>query len=175
MKPASDIHQGDRIEVSAALTNSGLADGEANIVLEQVESSGERKQLDVRVVSVGSGQQYVYEFPWKPTRAGSQWLELSIVNGPNSQSKTVLVDQPRSNGVLGTITTVNPALLGIVALLTAGLVGLLIFGLRREDAPASLRPGPQKVAKSVAPIPNPNQGPYGAPTAPASPGEDPYK
>ena len=175
MKPASDIHQGDRIEVSAALTNSGLADGEANIVLEQVESSGERKQLDVRVVSVGSGQQYVYEFPWKPTRAGSQWLELSIVNGPNSQSKTVLVDQPRSNGVLGTITTVNPALLGIVALLTAGLVGLLIFGLRREEAPASLRPGPQKVAKSVATIPNPNQGPYGAPSAPASPGEDPYK
>ena len=175
MKPASDIHQGDRIEVSAVLTNSGLADGEANIVLEQVESSGERKQLDVRIVSVGSGQQYVYEFPWKPTRSGSQWLELSIVNGPNSQSKTVLVDQPRSNGVLGTISTVNPALLGIVALLTAGLVGLLIFGLRREDAPAPPRPGPQKVAKSVAPIPNPNQGPYGAPSAPASPGEDPYK
>ena len=33
MKPSSDIHQGDLIEVSALITNSGLADGEANLVL----------------------------------------------------------------------------------------------------------------------------------------------
>ena len=175
MKPVSDIHQGDLVEVSALLANIGLADGEANIVLEQVESSGARTRLDARMMNIGSGQQDTYQYLWKPTRDGSQWLELSIVNGPNSQSRTVLVDEPRSEGLLGTISTVNPALLGIVGLLTAGLVALLVFGLRREEMPAPLRQQDSAQAKTVATIPAPHQGPYGAPAAPDSPGENPYK
>ena len=175
MKPASDIHQGDLVEVSALLINTGLADGQANMVLEQVESTGARTRLDASVVNVSSGQQNTYQYLWKPTRDGSQWLELSIVNGPNSQSRTVLVDEPRSDGLLGTISTVNPALLGIVGLLTAGLVALLIFGLRREEMPPPLRQQASAPAKTVATIPAPHKGPYGAPAAPDSPGENPYK
>lgn len=175
MKPSSDIHQGDLVEVSALISNNGLADGEANLVLEQVESSGARTRLDARAVEIQTGEQLIYQYLWKPGRDGSQWLELSIVNGPNSQSNTVLVDEPRSDGVFGTISTVNPALLTVVALLTAGLVALLVFGLRRE-VPPSIRPG-QAPSKNVARIPSPapTSGPYGDGEQARSPGENPYQ
>ena len=175
MKPSSDIHQGDLIEVSALISNNGLADGEANLVLEQVESSGARTRLDARAVEIQTGEQLIYQYLWKPGRDGSQWLELSIVNGPNSQSNTVLVDEPRSDGVLGTISTVNPALLVVVGLLTAGLVALLVIGLRRE-VPPSVRPG-QSPAKNIAkiPTPAPTSGPYGDGEQARSPGENPYQ
>ena len=175
MKPSSDIHQGDLIEVSALISNNGLADGEANLVLEQVESSGARTRLDARAVEIQTGEQLIYQYLWKPGRDGSQWLELSIVNGPNSQSNTVLVDEPRSDGVLGTISTVNPALLVVVGLLTAGLVALLVIGLRRE-VPPSVRPG-QSPQKNVAkiPTPAPTSGPYGDGEQARSPGENPYQ
>jgi hypothetical protein len=175
MKPSSDIHQGDLIEVSALITNSGLADGEANLVLEQVESSGARTRLDARAVDIQSGEQLVYQYNWKPGRDGSQWLELSIVNGPNAQSNTVLVDEPRSDGVFGTISTVNPALLTVVVLLTAGLIALLVFGLRREMPPPT-RPvhAPIKDITSI-PAPAPASGPYGEDEHARSPGENPYQ
>ena len=175
MKPSSDIHQGDLIEVSALISNNGLADGEANLVLEQVESSGARTRLDARAVEIQTGEQLIYQYLWKPGRDGSQWLELSIVNGPNAQSKTVLVDEPRSDGVFGTISTVNPALLTVVGLLTAGLVALLVIGLRRE-VPPSTRLG-QAPAKNMAhiPVPAPTSGPYGEEGQTRSPGENPYQ
>ena len=175
MKPSSDIHQGDLIEVSALISNNGLADGDANLVLEQVESSGARTRLDARAVEIQTGEQLIYQYLWKPGRDGSQWLELSIVNGPNQQSNTVLVDEPRSDGVFGTISTVNPALLTVVALLTAGLVALLVFGLRRE-VPPSIRPGqvPSKNTGEI-PTPAPTSGPYGDGEQARSPGENPYQ
>lgn len=174
MKPSSDIHQGDLIEVSALITNSGLADGEANMVLEQVESSGARTRLDARVLNIQAGEQMIYQYLWKPGRDGTQWLELSIVNGPNSQSQTVLVEEPRSDGVLGTISTVNPVLLVVVVLLVAGLVGLLFIGLRREEVPVSKR-APELNQKPPAVEKQPPTGPYGAPQQAASPGENPYQ
>ena len=174
MKPGSDIHQGDLVEVSALITNGGLADGEANLVLEQVESSGARTRLDARVIDIQSGEQMVYQYLWKPGRDGSQWLELSIVNGPNSQSKTVLVEEPRSDGVLGTISTVNPALLTVVGLLTAGLIGLLVVGLRREEVPANKRPPSLNSARQTPVQPSQGAGPYGGPQEALSPGENPY-
>ncbi|MCH1617049.1 MAG: hypothetical protein L7R83_06005, partial [Candidatus Poseidonia sp.] len=174
MKPSSDIHQGDLIEVSALITNSGLADGEANMVLEQVESSGARTRLDARVLNIQAGEQMIYQYLWKPGRDGTQWLELSIVNGPNSQSQTVLVEEPRSDGVLGTISTVNPVLLVVVVLLVAGLVGLLFIGLRREEVPVSKR-APELNQKPPAVEKQPSTGPYGAPQQAASPGENPYQ
>ena len=175
LKPSSDIHQGDLVEVSALLTNSGLADGEANMVLEQVESSGARTRLDARVVDIQSGEQMIYQYLWKPGRDGSQWLELSIVNGPNSQSATVLVEEPRSDGVLGTISTINPVLLTVVGLLTAGLIGLLVVGLRREDVPITKQPPSLTPPARAQPAPAQEAaGPYGAPQE-ASPGENPYQ
>ena len=175
MKPSSDIHQGDLIEVSTLISNSGLADGQANLVLEQVESSGARTRLDARAVEIQTGEQLIYQYLWKPGRDGSQWLELSIVNGPSAQSKTVLVDEPRSDGVFGTIGTVNPALLTVVGLLTIGLIALLVFGLRRE-VPPSIRPvqPPSKDGSNIAP-PRPASGPYGADEQTLSPGENPYQ
>jgi len=174
MKPSNDIHQGDFVEVSALITNNGLADGEANMVLEQVESSGARTRLDARVIDIQAGEQMIYQYLWKPGRDGTQWLELSIVNGPNAQSQTVLVEEPRSDGVFGTISTVNPALLFIVCLLVAGLIGLLVVGLRRDEVPvnkrtSNLTPRQQPAAAT------PPAGPYGAPQQTASPGENPYK
>ena len=174
MKPSSDIHQGDLVEVSALITNNGLADGEANMVLEQVESSGARTRLDARVIDIQAGEQMIYQYLWKPGRDGTQWLELSIVNGPNSQSQTVLVEEPRSDGVFGTISTVNPALLFIVCLLVAGLIGLLVVGLRREEVPVNKRPpklNPRQQPATAAPP----EGPYGAPQQTASHGGNPYK
>ena len=132
-------------------------------------------RLDARVLNIQSGEQVLYEYNWKPGRDGSQWLELSIINGPSAQSATVLVDEPRSQGVFGTIGSVNPALLGIVVLLSLGLIGLLVFGLRAEPGqvgtPAA-RPGNKK--KEVA-LPKPESGPYGAKQEAASPGENPYQ
>ena len=173
MKPTSDIHQGDFVEVSALITNAGLADGEANLVLEQVASTGERKRLDARVVDIQAGDQMIYQHLWKPGRDGSHWLELNIVNGPGAQSATVFVDEPRSDGVFGTISTVNPALLVIVVLLTVGLLALLVFGMRREQAPEAAHV--PNNAKRVAALPNASSGPYGAEQAARSPGENPYQ
>jgi hypothetical protein len=175
MKPASDIHQGDLVEVSALITNGGLADGEANMVLEQVESSGARTRLDARVIDIQADEQMIYQYLWKPGRDGSQWLELSIVNGPNSQSKTVLVEEPRSDGVLGTISTVNPVLLTVVGLLTAGLIGLLVVGLRREEVPLTKQPPALRAGRQSSAQNTPAAGPYGAPQETLSPGENPYK
>jgi len=174
MKPFSGIHQGDLVEVSALITNNGLADGEANMVLEQVSSSGERKQLDARVMNIGAGEQMLFQTLWKPGRDGSQWLELSIVGGPSSQSPTVLVEEPRSDGVFGTISSVNPVLLVVVCLLMAGLVGLLVLGLRRENLPAN-KPPPHANAVQNADAAPTGSGPYGSPQQAVSPGENPYE
>ena len=175
IKPNSDIHQGDLIEVSALITNSGLADGEANVVLEQVESTGARTRLEARVIDVQAGDQFIYQFLWKPGRDGSQWLELSIINGPNAQSATVLVDEPRSDGVFGTISSVNPVLLTVVFLLTVGLVALLLFGLRREEVPVPPSAGGVHQRPSQPRPAPPTSGPYGGQDQPRSPGENPYQ
>jgi hypothetical protein len=178
MDPQADLRQGDFVEVAAMLNNVGLADGEANMVLELVESSGARTRLDARTLNVQSGEQVLYQYLWKPGREGTQWLELSIINGPGTQSSTVFVDEARSEGVLGTISSVNPALLSVVGVLVLALVGLLVFGLRREALPDAPLTAPGVVKKTVAALPaqsKPASGPYGATEAPASPGENPYQ
>ena len=176
MKPGSELHQGDLITVATSISNNGLADGEANVVLELVEANGARTRLDARVLNVQSGEEVLYQYLWKPGRDGTQWLELSIINGPGAQSETVLVDEPRSDGVFATITSVNTSLLVVVVLLSLGLVGLLVVGLRREPLPGA----PVKALPSVSQPPSPpsveeEQGPYGGKTEAASPGENPYQ
>jgi hypothetical protein len=178
MKPSSELHQGDLITVATSISNNGLADGEANVVLELVESNGARTRLDARVINVQSGEQVLYQYLWKPGRDGTQWLELSIINGPNAQSDTVLVDEPRSDGVFATITSINTSLLVVVVLLSLGLVGLLVVGLRRETLPGAPAKPVIKIAQPKPPS-SPSQaeeqGPYGSQKATASPGENPYQ
>jgi hypothetical protein len=176
LKPGSEIRQGDVVEVAAMINNIGLADGEASLVLELVESSGARTRLDARTMNVQSGEQVLFQYLWKPGREGTQWLELSIINGPDAQSSTVLVDEARSEGVLGSIGSVNPVLLTVVGLLVLGLVGLLVVGLRREPSAQLTAPRTPKTVPSVTAAPvSPPQGPYGAATEVNSPGNNPYQ
>ena len=176
LKPGSDIRQGDVVEVAAMINNIGLADGEASLVLELVESSGARTRLDARTMSVQSGEQVLFQYLWKPGREGTQWLELSIINGPDAQSSTVLVDEARSEGVLGSIGSVNPVLLTVVGLLVLGLVGLLVVGLRKEPPAPLTAPRTPKTVPPVTTAPvSPPQGPYGAASEANSPGNNPYQ
>lgn len=173
--PKSDLRKGDMVEVAAVISNQGLADGEASMVLELVESSGARTRLDARTMNVQSNEQVLYQYLWKPGREGTQWLELSIINGPNAQSPTVFIDEERSEGVLGSIGSVNPLMLSVVGILVIGLVALLLFGLRREATPTVplAAPSPAKTVAELPPQP-PSEGPYGGQQV-ASPGENPYQ
>ena len=175
MDPTSDIHQGDYVEVATIISNTGLADGEAQIIVNLVESTGARTQLDARTLAIQSGETILYDYSWKPTRDGTMWLEINIVNGPSIQSSTVRVDEPRSEGVLGSISSVNSSLLVVVGLLTMGLVGLLVYGLRREEIQQpQLGQSNQPPALQRAEA-KPPTGPYGAPNEALSPGENPYQ
>ena len=110
------------------------------------------------------------------------WIEFQIVNGPMAQSETVYVDEARSDGLLGGISSVNPVLLIVILLLTISLVGLLVFGLKTTPQTRPLGIEQQHMViqqaesarAAVAPQPT-AQGPYGAPQQAASPGENPYQ
>ena len=102
-------------------------------------------------------------------------MKISIINGPSAQSATVLVDEPRSQGVFGTMGSVNPALLGIVVLLSLGLIGLLVFGLRAEPGQVVIPAARLGSKKEGVALPKPESGPYGAKQEPVSPGENPYQ
>jgi hypothetical protein len=103
------------------------------------------------------------------------WLEINIVNGPSVQSSTVRVDEPRTEGVLGSIASVNSSLLAVVGLLSLSLVGLLVYGLRREVVP-EMAPPPSRSTPAVKKIESfDQQGPYGASAEVSSPGENPYQ
>jgi len=127
-------------------------------------------------MNVQSGEQVLYQYLWKPGRVGTQWLELSVINGPGTQSPTIFVDDARSDGVLGTIGSVNPVLISVVGLLVLALVGLLVFGLRRQPTvPVQLnRLPPTKVVEAL-PAAQPPSGPYGVAETAVSPGENPYQ
>ena len=175
MDPKSDIHQGDYVEIATMISNYGLADGEAQVIVNLVESSGARTQLDARTLEIQSGETVLYDYSWKPTRDGTMWLEINIVNGPSVQSSTVRVDEPRTEGVLGSIASVNSSLLVVVGLLSLSLVGLLVYGLRREVVP-EMTPPPSRSTPAVKKIqPEGQQGPYGASPEVSSPGENPYQ
>ena len=175
MDPKSDIHQGDYVEIATMVSNFGLADGEAQVIVNLVESTGARTQLDAQTLTIQSGETVLYEYSWKPTRDGTMWLEINIVNGPSIQSNTVRVDEPRTDGVLGSIASVNSSLLVVVGLLSLSLVGLLVYGLRREAVPelttAPSRPTPPPKKKEAAV----QEGPYGSSPEVSSPGENPYQ
>ena len=90
----------------------------------------------------------------------------------------MFVDEPRTEGFLGSVAAVNPILLVIIFLLTVSLVGVLMFGL--QGAPTKEYISERRVNQSLPTLEPPVQttpasGPYGAPQAPSSPGENPYK
>ena len=182
MKPSANFAAGEIVSLGLSITNSGLADGDAQMFVELVESNGARTRIDARGIQIESGSTYIYSKDWIPDRSGTMWIEFQIINGPSAQSETVYVDEARTDGLLGGISSVNPVLLIVIFALTVALVGLLVFGLKttpqarplaieqrhmmiQEAAPPQPAVAPQPVA----------QGPYGAPQQAASPGENPYQ
>ena len=182
MKPGDNIAAGDTVSLVVLISNSGLADGDAQINVELVESNGARTRIDARGIEIAAGSTYVYSKDWIPDRAGTMWIEYQIINGPLAQSETVYVDEQRSEGMFAGISSVNPILLTVIFLLTVALVGLLIFGLKTPQPKQWNATQKQLVKQALTEqdntnnqFPQPNSGPYGAPEQVASPGENPYK
>ena len=182
MKPSDSITAGEIVSLGISISNLGLADGDAQIFVDLVESNGARTPIDARRIQIEAGSNYVYSKDWVPDRAGTMWIEFHIVNGPLAQSETVYVDEERSEGMLAGISSVNPVLLIVIFLLTVSLVGLLIFGLKAPQPKQWDADRKQLVNKALPEIatlknqsPQEMSGPYGAPEQAASPGENPYK
>ena len=182
MEPSDNIAAGDTVHLGISISNSGLADGDAQIFVELVESNGARTRIDARGIQIEAGNTYVYSKDWVPDRAGTMWIEFQIINGPLAQSETVYVDEQRSEGMLSGISSVNPVLLVVIFLLTVSLVGLLIFGLKTPQSKQGNPNQKQFLNKALPKIrtagnqsPQEISGPYGAPEQAASPGENPYK
>ena len=180
MKPSKDIAEGDVLRLGVTIENNGLADGKAQMFVERVESNGARTRIDAREIEIPAGGQFDYTKEWMPDRSGTMWIEYHIINGDSSKTSTVFVDEPRTEGFLGSVAAVNPILLIIIFLLTVSLVGVLMFGLQGAPTKEYISPSQPQVDKSLPrleqPVQNtPASGPYGAPQAPTSPGENPYK
>ena len=112
--------------------------------------------------------------------SGTMWIEYHIINDDFSKTNTVFVDEPRTEGFIGSVAAVNPILLVIIFLLTVSLVAVLMFGLQGAPAREYDQASQQLVSKSLPtfkqPAPEqPATGPYGAQQAPTSPGENPYQ
>lgn len=182
MKPSKDIAQGDVVSLGVVIENNGRADGVAQMFVERVESNGARTRIDAREIQVPAGEQFVYSKEWMPDRSGTMWIEYHIINGPMSQTSTAFVDEPRTEGVIGSVAAVNPVLLIIIFLLSVSLVAVLLFGLQ---SPQPKNWDQQKAQKVVQDLPTmqvqkqatspPENGPYGAPKEASSPGNNPYQ
>ncbi|MBT3651785.1 MAG: hypothetical protein HN541_00565 [Euryarchaeota archaeon] len=185
LKESGSVRVDDSVPITATIINNGNADGSVQIVLELVESNGARTRVDARLLQVEPGSTVVYESTWIPTRTGTMWLEVQIMGGETAQTPTLRVKEAESEGFLGTVSEVNPLMLGILAVLSVVLVGLLVFGLRSEP---QRRTQPQKkfnqrmqnAEKSLPTLPQaqqqtPQQGPYGAQTQSGDVGQNPYQ
>lgn len=181
MKPSKDIAEGDVVTLGVIIENNGRADGSAQMFVERVESNGARTRIDAREIEIPAGGQFDYSKEWMPDRSGTMWIEYHIINGPSSQTSTVFVDEPRTEGVLGSVAAVNPVLLVIIFLLSVSLIAVLLFGLQSPQPKAYT---PEKKAEVAKALPQMAQqrapateesGPYGAQEAASSPGENPYQ
>ncbi|MFB1004938.1 MAG: hypothetical protein QMC59_00470 [Candidatus Poseidoniaceae archaeon] len=179
MKPSKDIAEGDVLRLGVTIENNGLANGTAQMFVERVESNGARTRIDAREVEIPAGGQFDYSKEWMPDRSGTMWIEYHIIAGPSAQTSTVFVDEPRTEGVLGSVAAVNPMLLVIIFLLSVSLVAVLMFGLKSPQ-PKGMVPMKNYQAPGLTIQQNqsttpPESGPYGAQQASSSPGENPYK
>ena len=176
LKNSGTVRVDDSVPITATIINNGNADGSVQIVLELVESNGARTRVDARLLQVAPDSTVVYESTWIPTRTGTMWLEVQIMGGETAQTPTLRVKEAESEGFLGTVSEVNPLMLGILAVLSIVLVGLLVFGLRSEPQrrPVNQKKFTQRMQKaenvpsclgSSATTETPQQGPYGAQTA----------
>ena len=175
----------ETVEISADIINNGNADGSVQIVLELVESNGARTRVDARQLQVAPGTTTVYEGTWVPSRTGTMWLEVQILGSETMQTPTLRVKEAETEGFMGTVSEVNPVVLGVLAVLSLVLVGLLVFGLRPAEPQKRMHPRlsqrMERVEKSLPAIPQQQpqqqapQGPYGAQQQSADVGQNPYQ
>ena len=165
------------VQISATIVNNGNADGSVQIVLELVESNGARTRVDARQLEVAPGQTTVYEGSWTPSRTGTMWLEVQIMGSETMQTPTLRVKQAESEGFMGTVSQVNPVVLGVLVVLSLVLVGLLIFGLRPTEPKKRMTPRlTQRMEQVEQTLPGmEQQGPYGAQQQGADVGQNPYQ
>ena len=147
------------------------------IVLELVESTGARTRVDARQLEVAPGTTTVYEGAWVPSRTGTMWLEVQILGSETLQTPTLRVKEAESEGFLGTVSEVNPVVLGVLVVLSLVLVGLLVFGLRPTEPQKRMKPRlAQQMERVEQTLPGvEQQGPYGAQQQGADVGQNPYQ
>ena len=174
----------ETVEISAAIVNNGNADGSVQIVLELVESNGARTRVDARQLEISPGATTVYEGTWVPSRTGTMWLEVQILGSETMQTPTLRVKEAESEGFLGTVSEVNPVVLGVLVVLSLVLVGLLVFGLRPAQPQKRMNPRLSQRMERVEqtlpamaqqPQPQAPQGPYGTQQGSADVGQNPYQ
>jgi hypothetical protein len=133
MTPSKELHVNEQVDLSVWINNEGKAAGNAQLVLELVESNGARTRLDAREIYLEAGQNINYNHPWTPDRVGTMWIEFHVLNGPSTQTASVHVDEAKSEGAFASVSEINPILLTIILLLSASLVGLIVYGLKGND------------------------------------------
>ena len=165
------------VQISASIVNNGNADGSVQIVLELVESNGARTRVDARQLQVAPGETTVYEGSWTPSRTGTMWLEVQILGSETMQTPTLRVKEAESEGFMGTVSQVNPVVLGVLVVLSLVLVGLLVFGLRPTEPKKRMTPRlTQRMEQVEQTLPAmEQQGPYGAQQQGSDVGQNPYQ
>jgi hypothetical protein len=109
------------------------------------------------------------------------WLEVQILGSETMQTPTLRVKDAESEGFMGTVSEVNPMVLGVLVVLSIVLVGLLVFGLRPAQPKKRMNPRlSQRMERVEQTLPTiaqqqPNQGPYGAEQQGADVGQNPYQ
>ena len=109
------------------------------------------------------------------------WLEVQILGSETMQTPTLRVKEAESEGFLGTVSEVNPMVLGVLVVLSIVLVGLLVFGLRPAQPQKRKNPRlAQRMERVEQTLPaiaqqQPAQGPYGAEQQGADVGQNPYQ
>ena len=105
------------------------------------------------------------------------WLEVQILGSETMQTPTLRVKEAESEGFMGTVSQVNPVVLGVLVVLSLVLVGLLIFGLRPTEPKKRMTPRlAQRMEQVEQTLPAmEQQGPYGAQQHYADVGQNPYQ
>jgi hypothetical protein len=181
MKPNKNIVSGDLVSLNVLISNTGLANGSAQIYVDLVESNGARTRIDARTIDVESGSNTLFAKDWIPDRAGTMWIEFQIANGPQIKTDTLYVEESQAGGIMGGISGVSPGLLIIIFVLSASLIGLVIYGLKVPPSPKGL-----DLVKANSPIthsekrPTPLQdvdtnAPYGSQQKVETHQENPYQ
>ena len=134
MTPSKELHVNEQVDLSLLVNNEGKAAGNAQLVLELVESNGARTRLDAREIYLEAGQNVRYDHTWTPDRVGTMWIEFHIINGPSTQTASVHIDAAKSEGAFASVSEINPILLTIILLLSASLVGLIAYGLKDNNS-----------------------------------------